>query len=120
MTTQDLWVLSPEISIALLALIVISLDLVKRSTRTVSTIALVGLAAPLILTLNLWFGWFGFNAGSSLASDGSAANAFVQTNTAAAMAAVVWMPFAPQREGWPSKRTRKGRSGILSMSPGTL
>jgi NADH-quinone oxidoreductase subunit N len=59
MTTQDLWVLSPEISIALLALIVISLDLVKRSTRTVSTIALMGLAAPLILTLNLWFGWFG-------------------------------------------------------------
>ena len=39
----------------------------------------------------LWFGWFGFNAGSSLASDGLAANAFVTTNTAAAAAAFTWM-----------------------------
>ena len=42
-------------------------------------------------TALLWFGWFGFNAGSALAADGSAANAFVTTNTAAAMAALVWM-----------------------------
>jgi len=39
----------------------------------------------------LWFGWFGFNAGSSLASDGLAASAFVTTNTAAAAAAFTWM-----------------------------
>lgn len=39
----------------------------------------------------LWFGWFGFNAGSALAADGLAANAFVTTNTAAAAAAVTWM-----------------------------
>jgi ammonium transporter, Amt family len=38
----------------------------------------------------LWFGWFGFNAGSSLAADGLAASAFLTTNTAAAMAAIVW------------------------------
>jgi Amt family ammonium transporter len=38
----------------------------------------------------LWFGWFGFNAGSALAADNVAANAFVMTNTAAAAAAVVW------------------------------
>ncbi len=38
----------------------------------------------------LWFGWFGFNAGSGLASDGLASSAFVMTNTAAAVAGLAW------------------------------
>jgi ammonium transporter, Amt family len=38
----------------------------------------------------LWFGWFGFNAGSALAANGLAANAFVVTNTAAAAAGLSW------------------------------
>jgi ammonium transporter, Amt family len=38
----------------------------------------------------LWFGWFGFNAGSALAADGLAANAFVTTNTATAAAGLTW------------------------------
>lgn len=38
----------------------------------------------------LWFGWFGFNAGSALAANGLAAHAFVTTNTAAAAAALSW------------------------------
>jgi ammonium transporter, Amt family len=39
----------------------------------------------------LWFGWFGFNAGSALEANGVAANAFVTTNTAAAASAFTWI-----------------------------
>jgi Amt family ammonium transporter len=39
----------------------------------------------------LWFGWFGFNAGSQLAADGIAANAFLVTNTSAAAGALSWL-----------------------------
>jgi Amt family ammonium transporter len=39
----------------------------------------------------LWFGWFGFNAGSALAADGLAANAVLVTNTAAGAATITWV-----------------------------
>ncbi len=39
----------------------------------------------------LWFGWFGFNAGSALTAGGLAANAFITTNTSAAAAGFTWM-----------------------------
>ena len=41
----------------------------------------------------LWFGWFGFNAGSALAANGVAATAFVNTMVAAAVAMVAWVFF---------------------------
>jgi ammonium transporter, Amt family len=50
----------------------------------------------------LWFGWFGFNAGSALAANGLAANAFVTTNTAAAMAAITWVTISWLHKGSPS------------------
>jgi Amt family ammonium transporter len=51
-----------------------------------SSIALTAVGAAL-----LWFGWFGFNAGSQLAADGIAGSAFLVTNTSAAMGALAWM-----------------------------
>jgi Amt family ammonium transporter len=39
----------------------------------------------------LWFGWFGFNAGSQLAADGIAANAFMVTNVAACVGGMAWL-----------------------------
>jgi Amt family ammonium transporter len=51
-----------------------------------SSIALTALGAAL-----LWFGWFGFNAGSALVADGLAGSAFLATNTSAATAALAWM-----------------------------
>jgi Amt family ammonium transporter len=51
-----------------------------------NNIPMVALGAGL-----LWFGWFGFNAGSALAADGLAANAFVATNLSAAAAGFTWM-----------------------------
>jgi Amt family ammonium transporter len=57
----------------------------KRTAIVPHNVPLVLLGAGL-----LWFGWFGFNAGSALAANGLAAAAFTNTNTAAATALVTW------------------------------
>jgi Amt family ammonium transporter len=57
-----------------------------REAMFPSSITLTALGAAL-----LWFGWFGFNAGSELAADGVAGSAFLVTNTSAATAALAWM-----------------------------
>jgi len=58
----------------------------KNTLLVPNNLTLVALGAAL-----LWFGWFGFNAGSAAASNGLAAQAFINTNTATAVAALAWM-----------------------------
>ena len=59
----------------------------------------------------LWFGWFGFNAGSALAADAVAVGAFVATNTAAAAATLGWMG----AEWW-----TRGKPTVLGAATGAV
>lgn len=59
----------------------------------------------------LWFGWFGFNAGSALGANGLAGMAFVNTNTAAAAAAIAWAVV---------ERIHRGKSTILGTASGAV
>ncbi len=66
----------------------------------------------------LWFGWFGFNAGSALTAGGLASTAFVATNTSAAAAAFTWMAL-----GWFHRRptivgtVTGGVVGLVAITP---
>jgi Amt family ammonium transporter len=66
----------------------------------------------------LWFGWFGFNAGSALAANGLASNAFVVTNTAAAAGAVAWL-LAAWARGKPSSlgMVSGAIAGLVAITP---
>ena len=66
----------------------------EKHSMEPANIPMVALGAGL-----LWFGWFGFNAGSALTSGGLAASAFVATNTSACAAAFTWIIL-----GWINKR----------------
>ncbi len=68
----------------------------------------------------LWFGWFGFNAGSALAANGLAAHAFITTALASAAAMLSWMLMDVIKEG---KVTLVGAStglvvGLVAITPG--
>ncbi len=66
----------------------------------------------------LWFGWFGFNAGSALAADGLAASAFIVTNTSAAAGALAWL-FASWIRGKPSSlgMVSGAIAGLVAITP---
>ena len=68
----------------------------------------------------LWFGWYGFNAGSALAADGLAAHAFMTTSISAATALLSWMVIDTIKDGKP---TLVGAStglvvGLVAITPG--
>jgi Amt family ammonium transporter len=67
----------------------------------------------------LWFGWFGFNAGSALAANGTAAQAFVNTHLAAAAAMCAWLIAERMKDG---KATTLGAAsgavaGLVAITP---
>jgi Amt family ammonium transporter len=67
----------------------------------------------------LWFGWFGFNAGSALTSGGLASLAFVTTNTASAAAAMSWLLFEWLKKGKPTALgvVSGAVSGLVAITP---
>jgi Amt family ammonium transporter len=69
----------------------------------------------------LWFGWFGFNAGSALACNGLAANAFVVTHIASAVAALSWMFFEWIHTGKPTTlgAASGAVAGLVAITPGS-
>ena len=68
----------------------------------------------------LWFGWFGFNAGSALAANGLAASAFVTTQIAAAAAALGWTFVEWKHSGKPTTlgAASGGVAGLVAITPG--
>jgi Amt family ammonium transporter len=68
----------------------------------------------------LWFGWFGFNAGSALAANGTAVLAFATTNTASAAAMLSWMFFDWMKGNKPSAMGAciGAVVGLVAITPG--
>ncbi len=67
----------------------------------------------------LWFGWFGFNAGSSLGANNIAALAFVNTNTATAAALLGWLIVEKIRDGHPTTlgAASGAVAGLVAITP---
>ena len=68
----------------------------------------------------LWFGWFGFNAGSALAADGLAVHALMTTNTSAAAGMLSWMLIDVIKTGRPTVigACTGGVIGLVAITPG--
>jgi Amt family ammonium transporter len=76
---------------------------------------------PLVMigTGILWFGWFGFNAGSALAANGQAAQAFMNTFLAAAAAGLAWVAVEWVRDGHPTNLGAASGivAGLVAITP---
>ena len=107
--------ISSGISALVLAIILGRRRGYEQVTYRIHNIPFVVLGASL-----LWFGWFGFNAGSALAADGLAAHAFMTSAISAAPALLSWMFIDVVKEGKP---TLVGAStglvvGLVAITPG--
>ena len=91
--------------------LVCALVLGHRKGYGVEYMAPHNLPFTLLGTGLLWFGWFGFNAGSALGANGVAGGAFLATHAAAATAALVWM--------W-AEWVHRGRPTVLGVASGVV
>ena len=100
--------------------LVLAIILGKRKGYETMTYRIHNIPFVLLGAALLWFGWFGFNAGSALAADGLAAHAFMTSAISAATALVVWMLLDCIHGGQP---TLVGAStglvvGLAAITPG--
>ena len=100
--------------------LVLAIILGKRKGYETMTYRIHNIPFVLLGAALLWFGWFGFNAGSALAADGLAAHAFMTSAISAATALVVWMLLDCIHDGQP---TLVGAStglvvGLVAITPG--
>jgi len=100
---------------ALVAAIIIG----KRLEHGVDNMAPHNVPMSIIGGILLWFGWFGFNAGSALGANGLAASAFIVTNTAAAAAALTWTIVSWMHGGKPNALgiVTGAVAGLVAITP---
>jgi Amt family ammonium transporter len=101
--------------------LVCALMLGKRHGYGVDYMAPHNLPLTLLGTGLLWFGWFGFNAGSALGANNVAVSAFVTTHLAAAMGALTWMLVEWLHRGKPTVLglASGAVSGLATVTPGS-
>ena len=100
--------------------LVLAIILGKRRGYEVTTYRIHNIPFVVLGASLLWFGWFGFNAGSALKADGLAAHAFMTSSISSACALLTWMLIEVIREGKP---TLVGAStglviGLVAITPG--
>lgn len=100
--------------------LVAALVLGKRKGYNATSMVPHNIPYVLIGGILLWFGWFGFNAGSALSAGGVAMNALLTTNTAAAAAALSWITVERIRLGKPTLMGAVTGSivGLVAITPG--
>ncbi len=105
--------------VALVAAYVLGPRMLHREGNRSETVEPHDLTMVILGASLLWFGWFGFNAGSALGANGLAAIAFVNTNTAAAMAALTWISICWLHKGVPSAAGAAAGAvaGLVAITP---